>query len=574
MRIGGNCRSFGSLLIMLGMLLFPNASFGARGSRACLECHGELSITEQGGKRLYVDPARFAESSHRIMGCTLCHASVTGQHPYDGNKPSHASCNDCHGDIAKEYGKSLHAKNAACADCHNPHQARKLAFVSGAEINAVCSRCHLRPATLKKHERWLPEADLHLDVQPCITCHTGSKNYIINMFIEKQDRYGSFRLATYNDLSPLVSGNDIPSLIDTNGDNYISLEELRAANKKGHDLGMRLQGMLMPEVMAHSFQIFDNRRDCTFCHVSGTKKTQNSIISFPTENGAYKRLNVEKGAILDILYGTPDFYMTGATRSKALSIIGALIIACGLIIPIGHGLVRFMTRRKRMRDGTYSAADVIVYMQPTPIRIWHWIHVLSIVTLCVTGAQIRFPDVVNLLGSYKSAVRLHNTAGIVVAASMGFWFLYYAAVSRSIGKVYFLTKENVKHGLVRQAIYYACNYFRGGANPFHATPVDKFNALQKLSYQVIMFVFMPLVIVTGISLLDILHLRNLLFELGGIKLIDGIHFLSACCLCAFLFIHFYLTTLGPTPFSEIRTMWTGWEKEKAAEETTVPATET
>jgi thiosulfate reductase cytochrome b subunit len=89
-----------------------------------------------------------------------------------------------------------------------------------------------------------------------------------------------------------------------------------------------------------------------------------------------------------------------------------------------------------------------------------------------------------------------------------------------------------------------------------------------------MFVFMPLVIVTGISLLDILQLRNLLFVVGGIKLIDGIHFLSACCLCAFLFIHFYLTTLGPTPFSEIRTMWTGWEKEKAAEETTAPASET
>jgi thiosulfate reductase cytochrome b subunit len=57
----------------------------------------------------------------------------------------------------------------------------------------------------------------------------------------------------------------------------------------------------------------------------------------------------------------------------------------------------------------------------------------------------------------------------------------------------------------------------------------------------------------------------MMFTLGGVKLIDGIHFLSACCLCAFVFTHFYLTTLGPTPLSEIRTMWSGFEKEEVPE---------
>jgi hypothetical protein len=56
---------------------------------------------------------------------------------------------------------------------------------------------------------------------------------------------------------------------------------------------------------------------------------------------------VEKGAILNILYGTPDFYMIGFTRSITLSIIGALIAAAGLMVPIVHGTLRFLTRNRR-----------------------------------------------------------------------------------------------------------------------------------------------------------------------------------------------------------------------------------
>jgi thiosulfate reductase cytochrome b subunit len=161
---------------------------------------------------------------------------------------------------------------------------------------------------------------------------------------------------------------------------------------------------------------------------------------------------------------------------------------------------------------------------------------------------------------------LHNTAGLTLAVFMAFWTVYYVMVSQRIATVYFPTAEDLKHGLLRQAFYYFFNYFRGRPNPFHATPENKFNALQKLAYLVIMFFFMPLVSITGVLLLDLESLRTLMFNVGGIKLIDGIHFLSACCLCAFVCTHFYLTTLGPTPLSEIRTMWTGWEKEAKPEQ--------
>jgi thiosulfate reductase cytochrome b subunit len=565
MRIGVLTIKLALLLLMPGMLLCAHPSFGARENSECLECHGLPGILENGRMALYVDPVRFNQSSHQEVGCASCHVSVSDAHPSDGTKPSRVACQQCHEPLAREYGKSLHAKNAGCIDCHNPHQARKLSYVSGVELNETCGNCHVLPDTIGKHGKWLPQAALHLGSLPCITCHTGSPDYFINLFIERKDPEGRFQLASYAELGQRSGESGIPSLVDRNGDRFISGQELREFNKKVRRDGMRLRGVMMPRAMSHNFQILDNRRNCTFCHVSRAKTMQVSFVSFPTDSGRYQRVRVEKGAMIDIFQGTPDFYMTGATRSRALSVIGALIILCGLIMPVGHGLLRYLTRENRVPEITDPSREDVVLMQPTPIRIWHWINALSVVTLCLTGAQIRFPDLVNLFGSYQSTVYLHNLAGLTLAVFMAFWTIYYVAVSRSIGRIYFPTAEDLKYGLVRQAFYYFFNYFRGRPNPFHATPEHKFNALQKLAYLVIMFVFMPLVSWTGVLLLDIEPLRTLVFTLGGIKLIDGIHFLSACSLCAFVFTHFYLTTLGPTPLSEIRTMWSGWEKEAKPE---------
>jgi hypothetical protein len=145
----------------------------------------------------------------------------------------------------------------------------------------------------------------------------------------------------------LPAGTDVNSLIDRDGNGIISLKELRTFNRSAHKKGMRLWGMMTPEVITHTYQILNNRWDCSFCHASGPRAMQTSYLAFPDRNGRYARVGVEKGAILDILYGTPDFYMLGTTRSTALNIIGAMIIAGGMMMPIGHGTFRYLTRKNR-----------------------------------------------------------------------------------------------------------------------------------------------------------------------------------------------------------------------------------
>lgn len=114
-----------------------------------------------------------------------------------------------------------------------------------------------------------------------------------------------------------------------------------------------------------------------------------------------------------------------------------------------------------------------IYLNPTPVRIWHWLHALGIVTLILSGLQIRFPEYVNLFGTYKSAIRLHNTAGVVVALSFVLWFGYYALIAGSLAKLYIPGKHDIQRGLWLQGVYYFFNFFRGRPNPHHATPENK-----------------------------------------------------------------------------------------------------
>jgi len=212
-----------------------------------------------------------------------------------------------------------------------------------------------------------------------------------------------------------------------------------------------------------------------------------------------------------------------------------------------------------------------IYLQPTPVRIWHWLNAFGIVTLTATGAQIRFPEYIQLFASYKSAILLHNTAGLVVAVSFSLWFFYYGLVARNMRRIYIPTKDDLSVGILRQAKFYLLTYFLGWPNPHHPTPENKFNPMQKSAYMAIMFVLMPLIALTGILLTNVSPLRELVILVGGLKILVAIHFLLACCLIAFLFTHVYLATLGKTPLAYIKPMWTGWEEEEPGEHPHHPA---
>jgi predicted CXXCH cytochrome family protein len=316
----------------------------------CLACHGSSGKVSS---KFFIDPVKYRHTNHARIGCPACHDdSVAAGHPAVKKVSLKSDCRFCHTDIAGEYATSSHAGKTSCNGCHDPHKAKTPSEISGSDINKMCAGCHEHYAIMASHAKWLPQAELHIEMLPCITCHTGSKNYVINLYIINRQGIphgGKFEPAGYDELKRLAGGKSILSIIDTNGDNYISLVELRSFNTNPAYKGLHLQGMMTPEKVTHSFQILDNRRDCTFCHASGPGAMQTSYIAVPEENGTYLKVAVEKGAVLDALQSTPDFYMTGKTRNSILNKVGLLILLGGLVMPVGHGFLRYLSRNIRNR---------------------------------------------------------------------------------------------------------------------------------------------------------------------------------------------------------------------------------
>jgi len=332
--------------LLLAALALPPLARG-EGNSECLACHAEQGTVADD---YVIDPAIFDTTAHAELGCPTCHPSVGTGHPDDGLPPAKASCQDCHDEIAREYARSTHYASAVCHDCHNPHQVRGVTAVSGPDMNRTCSHCHATDVVASRHTAWLPQSELHIAMLPCVSCHTASQQNVITLYIVRRQSgtvLGDFDLAGFSELQELTHGRALQSLIDSNEDNYISLAELRLFNLDPGKSTLRLQGMMTPESVTHDFSILANRRDCSFCHASGPNARQTSFVSLAQSDGSYRRVAVEQGAVLDALHGTPDFYMVGATRSTVLNYIGAAIIAGGLIMPLGHGTLRFLTRRNR-----------------------------------------------------------------------------------------------------------------------------------------------------------------------------------------------------------------------------------
>lgn len=337
------------LLIGLTTLLLILIGFTPAISRESGDCQGCHSDAAEVGANFVVNPTTFDTTAHAGIGCPACHASVGHDHPEDGSPPSKADCQDCHADVGQEYAASSHHDKADCNDCHNPHLVRSATAVSGHDMNQQCRFCHTTTEVITQHTAWLPQAELHIAMLPCVSCHTAARDNVITLYVVKRQRgteIGALEPAGYAELQGLAKGKHVEILIDGNEDNYISLAELRLFNLNLKN-PLRLQGMMTPETVTHDFRLLENRRDCSFCHASGPEARQSSFIALVQSDGSYRRIPVEKGAVLDALYGTPDFYMVGSTRSTALNYIGAMIIAGGLVMPIGHGTMRFLTRKNR-----------------------------------------------------------------------------------------------------------------------------------------------------------------------------------------------------------------------------------
>ena len=200
-----------------------------------------------------------------------------------------------------------------------------------------------------------------------------------------------------------------------------------------------------------------------------------------------------------------------------------------------------------------------IYVHPLPVRIWHWVNALGFVTMILTGIQIRYVDLFDVI-SFKLAVQLHNWIGFVLIGNFFVWFFFYLLTDKI--KVYHPELSPLKHfrGSMRQLQYYGYGIFRGEPNPHHVSAYHKFNALQSMTYQIIMLLLVPLQFVTGVLLWDLKHFADAVEFLGGVRMVASVHVLLFIFFCGFVFIHPYLASLGHTAGAHFKAMITGYEE--------------
>jgi thiosulfate reductase cytochrome b subunit len=200
-----------------------------------------------------------------------------------------------------------------------------------------------------------------------------------------------------------------------------------------------------------------------------------------------------------------------------------------------------------------------LYIHPLPVRIWHWVNAVGFVVMILTGMQIRYVGLIDLI-SFRNAVSVHNFVGFVLIANFFVWFLFYLFSDRI--RVYLPELDPRKHflGSLRQAYYYGYGIFKGDPNPFHVSIYRKFNPLQSMTYQVIVMLLFPIQIYTGILLWDVDRFSAQVNFWGGVRVIDTVHVLIFIAFVFYILVHVYLGTLGHTRLAHFKAMWNGYEE--------------
>lgn len=222
-------------------------------------------------------------------------------------------------------------------------------------------------------------------------------------------------------------------------------------------------------------------------------------------------------------------------------------------------------------EQTGAARSREVYRHPLLVRIAHWLNAAAFLLLIPSGALIlwahpelywgetgffgdpawlRVPVAPNPFGSLVGRA-FHFFAAWVVVLN-GVVYLVWGAFTRHFQRKMLPTRaqlgwrhllhEVVQHALLRRATGQA---------------VLEYNALQKFAYIVVLFVLIPLMVLSGLTMSPgFTAAVPELFWLWGRQTARSVHFLSACGLVLFLVIHI-LEVFVAGVRNEIRSMVTG-----------------
>lgn len=212
-------------------------------------------------------------------------------------------------------------------------------------------------------------------------------------------------------------------------------------------------------------------------------------------------------------------------------------------------------------------------------RLWHWINAVTVIVLLMSGLTISnaHPRLywgeygANFDAAWLTLPRFPGWATIPTGYNLALareWHFAFAWVF-SFGLLFFMLRA-LMNGHFKRDIALSAN----DVTPTHLiadikqhlrlqfeTPGGGYNPLQKIAYSAVLFVLLPGLILTGLTLSPGMNavLPWLLDLFGGRQSARSLHFLCAAGMALFILVHLLLVVLAG-PINEIRSMITGWFK--------------
>lgn len=191
-----------------------------------------------------------------------------------------------------------------------------------------------------------------------------------------------------------------------------------------------------------------------------------------------------------------------------------------------------------------------IYLYTRYERFWHWIQMLLILVLLITGFEVH--GTFTLLG-FETAVEVHNYTGL--AWLIAFAFFVFWIMTTGEWKQYIPTTKKV-FAVVR---YYAYGIFRGETHPVPKQKDAKHNPLQRLVYLSLAAAGLPIQMVSGFLYWSYNSWGAWGLDWLSLKVVVFIHMAGAFGILQFLIIHIYMTTTGHSVSAHIKAMISGWE---------------
>jgi thiosulfate reductase cytochrome b subunit len=196
------------------------------------------------------------------------------------------------------------------------------------------------------------------------------------------------------------------------------------------------------------------------------------------------------------------------------------------------------------------------YFYPVWLRIWHGCNALGILLLIFTGISMQSSIESSHVLGFNTVIKIHNIAGILVTLS---YFVFFVGnLVTSNGKFYIVKPKGFLKNPIKQAIYYAWGMFHGMSAPFPISEKRKFNPLQKYAYILVMYLAVPIVIITGLALLFPEIIIDKVYTLSGVFITAIFHSSMGFLISIFLLVHLYIASIGKSPIENFKSIVTGW----------------